>query len=94
MPVRGNFSKTLVRYDFQPVSRPPQKGELTDSAMMCGDEVARHVEDLDERLAVLDADVHMQPEDHVGARDDLRRSSRIFSSSARSGRRRDVVPSG
>ena len=35
-PVRGRFSKTIERYDFRPVSRPCQKGELVDNARMCG----------------------------------------------------------
>ena len=34
-------------------------------------EVARHVEDVDQRLLVLEADVDVQAEDHVGARHDL-----------------------
>src|SRR3954470_19701654 len=32
MPVRGNLRKTVVRYDFNPVLRPIQNGELVDSA--------------------------------------------------------------
>ena len=36
MLVRGNLSKTLQRYDFSPVLRPIQNGELADSASRCG----------------------------------------------------------
>src|ERR1700690_1052707 len=34
--VRGNLSNTLQRYDFSPVFIPSQKGELVESARMCG----------------------------------------------------------
>src|SRR5215471_1033092 len=36
IPVRGNLSNTLVRYDLNPVFLPSQKGELVESANMCG----------------------------------------------------------
>src|SRR5688500_13236275 len=36
MLVRGNLSNTLQRYDFNPVFRPIQNGELADSASRCG----------------------------------------------------------
>src|SRR5437868_1515663 len=36
MPVRGNCCQTIVRYDFSPVTRPCQKGELADSASRWG----------------------------------------------------------
>src|SRR3954468_9461617 len=34
--VRGNLSKTLQRYDFNPVFIPSQKGEFAESASRCG----------------------------------------------------------
>src|SRR5437867_7071068 len=36
MPVRGNCCHTIVLYDFNPVTRPCQKGELADSASRWG----------------------------------------------------------
>src|SRR5579872_5458308 len=36
MLVRGNLSKTLQRYDFNPVFIPCQNGELAESASRCG----------------------------------------------------------
>jgi hypothetical protein len=36
IPVRGKFLKMMLRYDFNPVRRPIQNGELVDSASTCG----------------------------------------------------------
>src|SRR5262245_44488975 len=36
MPVRGKERKTTLRYDFRPVRRPSQNGELVDKASTCG----------------------------------------------------------
>ena len=36
MPVRGKRSKTFTRYDLKPVFMPIQKGELLESARICG----------------------------------------------------------
>src|SRR5579862_4363738 len=36
MPVRGNRSNTLQRYDLKPEFMPIQKGEFVESARMCG----------------------------------------------------------
>src|SRR5919201_263623 len=36
IPVRGKFLKTTPRYDFSPVWRPIQNGELVDRQSTCG----------------------------------------------------------
>ena len=36
MPVRGKFRKMMLRYDFSPVLRPIQKGELVERLSTCG----------------------------------------------------------
>jgi hypothetical protein len=36
IPVRGKLRKTTLRYDFSPVLRPIQKGELPDRQSRCG----------------------------------------------------------
>jgi len=36
VPVRGKFLNTTLRYDFRPVLRPIQKGELVDKVSTCG----------------------------------------------------------
>ena len=53
----------MLRYDFSPVLRPIQNGELVERQSTCGSEVARDVHRVDEELAVLDADVDVRAED-------------------------------
>ena len=36
MPVRGKLRKMMLRYDFSPVLRPIQNGELVERQRMCG----------------------------------------------------------
>src|SRR2546430_847856 len=36
MPVRGKWRKMMERYDFKPVLRPTQNGELVDRQSTCG----------------------------------------------------------
>ena len=36
MPVRGKLRKMMLRYDFSPVLRPIQNGELVDRQSTCG----------------------------------------------------------
>ncbi len=71
MPVRGKRSNTLQRYDLKPEFMPIQKGELVDERQDVRQEIPHRVHDVDRGIAVLDADVHVQPEDQVGARDEL-----------------------
>ena len=68
--MRGNLSNTLQRYDFSPVLRPIQNGELADSARL-RQEVAHLVHQVNRGLAILDADVDVQAEDQVRARHQL-----------------------
>ena len=63
MPVRGKLRKMMLRYDFSPVSRPIQNGELVDRREHVGDEVPGHVHGVDQEVAVLDADVDVGAED-------------------------------
>ncbi len=71
MFVRGKRSNTLHRYDFRPVFMPIQNGRVGREREQVRQEVPHLVHELDERLAVFDADVHVQAEDQVRARDDL-----------------------
>src|SRR5437016_772027 len=36
IPERGKLRKTMLRYDFKPVLRPIQKGELVERQSRCG----------------------------------------------------------
>src|SRR5579883_1709037 len=36
MPVRGKLRKIILRYDFKPVVRPIQNGELVERQSRCG----------------------------------------------------------
>ena len=53
----------MLRYDFSPVLRPIQKGELVDRHEHVRHEVAGHVHGVDQEVAVLDADVDVGAED-------------------------------
>ena len=63
MPDRGKWRKMMVRYDFSPVLRPIQNGELAAQAEDVRHEVPGHVHRVDEEVAVLDADVDVRAED-------------------------------
>ncbi len=53
----------VVRYDFSPVSRPIQNGELVDSASRCGRKYrASFIRSIVDR-PIRHADVHVQAED-------------------------------
>ena len=69
MPVRGKRSKTFAAVALQARVAPEPEGRVGGQGEEVRQEVARLVHDVDRQLAVLDADVDVEAEDQVGARD-------------------------
>ena len=71
MFVRGNRSNTLQRYDFKPGVHADPERRVRREREQVRQEVAQLIHQVNQRLAILDADVDVEAEDQVGARDDL-----------------------